>query len=282
MFANKIKINLDVFDNGATATTINVPINMEYQIVDQAELVDDVFVSVETEKAVNPIIDYEKTRFSPIDMVENVVDRITYTVTIDGTSNYGDAGFNQDDIKLRKETFKQTFLNLSFYDTDNPMTQNLISFITLYPEIKSSDLLPVSGTYGLAGQPKPANQIPLSFVLENPNKSIFSSVEGYFIYDYQDELKVGESKFLYMRASFKNAKTGKSTNMMVKNIALPIDNLIHEIYTRYKLTRTENGYFYQIDDTYNGDSPDNFNQNNVIYSSGDNSVLINLYNIRAI
>jgi len=287
MFVNQYQLNLDAFSSGATEMYINIPITMNNQMVDQAELVDRVFVDVETEKAINPIVDYEKVRFLPYTTDGGVVKRVVYNVNLlsgaSYVSNYSVANFTDDEIKFGYESFRQTFLNLNFYDSDNPLTQNLISNITLYSQLKTSDLLPFGAPGSSVGQPKPANQIPIMFVLENPLVSLKGFSEGYHIYDYKDELQIGESKYLYMRASFNNAKTGIPTNMMVKNIALPIDELIHELYTRYKLTRTNTGYYYEIDETYQGNSA-NTGTNNVIctHNVANNMVTVNLFQIMAL
>jgi hypothetical protein len=37
---------------------------------------------------------------------------------------------------------------------------------------------------------------------------------------------------------------------MVKQTSDTIDNLVNNLYTRYVLTRTSNGYYYNIDPTY--------------------------------
>lgn len=278
MFVNQYKINLATLSSGTTATTIDIPITMEYQLVDQSELIERVFVDVEVENSINPILDYEKVRFSPLDLSGNDVDKITYELDLLGSLNYGDIGFNNDDIKYQKNSFKNTFLNLSFFDTDNPLNQKLVTNITLFSELKPTDLLPLGTTTGVPGQPKQANQIPLTFVLENPIINPLGQAEGFHIYDYKDELSIGESKYLYMRASFKNAKTGSTTNLMVVNTGTSIDNLVHLLYTRYKLTRTNTGYYYEIDDSYQGLSGMT-GTNNVTYSS--NNVNIKLFNIKA-
>ena len=281
MFVKNYKININTLKSGTTATTINIPINMEYQLVDQAELIDRVFVEIETEKAINEIIDYEKIRFVPINSLNNQINSITYTVDLLGLTTYGAIGFNDNDIKFQKESFKQTFLNLNFYDSNNPMNQNLILNITLFSQLTENDLVPLNSSTGIAGQPLPANDIQIKYVLENPLLNPLGFSEGYFLYDYKDELNVGDSKYLYMRASFKNAKDGKSTNLMVKNTALPIDELIHQLYTRYVLTRTIDGYYFRIDDSYQG-SNILTNTHNVSYSNNNNDVTINLYKINAL
>jgi hypothetical protein len=281
MFVNRYQINLTTIESGATATTINVPINMSYQMVDQAELIQRVFVEVEVEKSVNPILDYEKVRFLPLDLSGAHMDRIIYQLDLFGATNYAAIGFTDDDIKFQKNSFKQTFLNLSFFDNDNPLTQRLVSNVTLFAELRDSDLLPMGTTTGIPGQPKPASQIPLTFVVENPILFPKGFSEGYHLYDYKDELKIGESKYLYMKASFKNAKTGTTTNLMVVNTATTIDNLVHLLYTRYKLIRNNTGYYYEIDDTYQGLTAMT-GTNNVSYVFGPvNEARINLFKINA-
>ena len=281
MFVNQYKINLATLLSGTTATTINIPVTMEYQLVDQAELVDRVFVKTETEKAINPIIDYEKIRFLPISSNQINIPRITYLVDLSGATTYGAIGFTDEDIISQKESFKQTFLNLNFYDSDNPMTQNLLFYVTLYSQLQPTDLVPLAGqTQGIPGQPLPANAITIKYQLESPAVNPLGFSEGYFLYDYKDELNINESKYVYMRASFKNAKTGVSTNLMVKNFALAIDDLVHQLYTRYKLTRTTTGYYYTIDDTYQGNTGLT-TTHNVTYLP-NNEVLVNLYQIKAL
>ena len=288
MFVNNFQINLATLGSGTTATTINIPINMEYQIVDNAELVNRVFVDVETEKNINPIIDYEKTRFKPIrisflgfNTIVTQVNKIIYAVTFLSNSNtYGAIGFTDDDIKFRKENFKQSFLNLNFYDSDNPLSQNLVTNITLYSRLTPANLVPMGSPTGIIGQPLPALQIPITYILENPVFNPRGFSEGYFLYDYKDELLInGPPKYLYMKASFKNAKDGKTTNMMVKSTPQPIDTLIHELYTRFVLFRSPIGYFYFIDTTYQGNGP---NAPNNVIVSGNNDIIIRLYEIDAI
>jgi len=290
MYVNNFKINLATLASGTTATTINIPINMEYQVVDNAELVDRVFVDVETEKNINPIIDYEKIRFMPIGLISQnsqvisvPIDKIIYKVTLIAGNTYGAIGFTDDDIKFRKENFRQSFLDLNFYDSDNPLSQNLVTNITLYSRLTQTDLVPMGSPIGVIGQPKPANQILITYTLESPLLNPRGFSEGYFLYDYKDELQIdGLPKYLYMRASFKNAKDGRTTNMMVKTAAQPIDTLIHELYTRFILIRTATGYFYRIDETYQGNGP--ASPNNVTYQSTltTNNVIVDLYQINAL
>jgi hypothetical protein len=276
MFANRYQINLSTIATGTTATTINIPINMDFQIVDNSELIKRVFVDVEVDKSINPILDYEKVRFLPTDLSLNHIDKIIYNLNLSGLTNYFQIGFTDDDIKYQKANFKETFLNLAFYDTDNPMTQKLVSNVTIYSMLTPNDLQGPSDPF--PGQPKSANMLSLDFVLSNPILNPLGFSEGYHLYDYKDELAIGEYKYLYMRGSFKNAKTGKSINLMVEPTPSVIDKLVHKLYTRFKLIRTTTGFYYEIDNTYHGDGT--VGANNVVFST--NNATINLYQILAL
>lgn len=270
-------------NSGSTATTITFPIDMCFQMVDQAELIETEFVDKEVENAINPILNYDKVRFMPITPNGINLDKLIYNVKVLDSNGqyvnfYGNIGFTDDDIKFKKDSFKQTFLDLVFFDSDNALTQVPINNLTIFSNLNSSDLLPIDTTNGIAGQPKPAAQIPLNFILENPIVNPRGFAEGYHLYDYKDGLPFGGLKYIYMRATFKNAKTGKAVNLMVTQAPQPIDKLVNELYTRYKLTRNTTGYYYEIDPTYNGN--DISGPNNVTYNQ--NSVVVNLYEIKSL
>lgn len=288
MFA-RYQINLTSISSGTTATTINIPISLESQEIGQSELIDKVFVDVQVENAINPISDYEKVRFLPLTFYNKPLITITYRLDLSGLTDYKAIGFTNDDIKYEKSCFKESFIYMGFYDSPNPMTQRLISYTTIFSKLNENDFLGVESgqtkiygsVIGIPGQPVPANEVKLHFVVENPILKPKGFSEGYYLYDYRDELKIGEFKYLYMRASFKNAKTGKSVNLMTKNKALPVNSLVHELYTRYILSRDKTGYYYKIDNSYQGSLvEDIFNiEHNV--SEINNEITVSLYQIQA-
>lgn len=272
MFVNQFKINLSIISTGTTANYINIPINMEYQIVDNAELIERVFVDSEIQKSINPIIDYEKVRFLPIDITGVNLVNMIYAVTFLSGTRYSDIGFNNDDIKFEKNSFKETFLKLSFYDTPNPLDQRLISTILLYPHLMQNDLYDNTAVFpNIPGQPRPANQIFVRFTLSSPIINPRGNSEGYYLYEYKDEVTSIAPKELFMKATFNNAKTGKSTNLMVDNTPHTIDNLINKLHTKYVLTRNSTGFFYEIDSSYS---------TNVSYIGSN--VTVNLYEIQVL
>jgi hypothetical protein len=181
MFVNSYKINIKTMQSGTTNTTINIPINIDYQLVDQSELVQRVFVDTEVEKAINPIFDYEKARLSPLTPTSNGVNNITYSVYLLVNGNikiptfYSDINFTNDDIKVKKNSFTDSYLNLNFYDSDKALEQRLINNLTLYPFLTSDDLISqsaaIASTNVMPGTPKPASQIPVRFVLSDMIKN---------------------------------------------------------------------------------------------------------------
>jgi hypothetical protein len=242
-----------------TGTSINIPINIEYQIVDNAELIERLIANTEAQKAVNPILDYDKFRFLPIDNNNVQLGNINYNLYFLDDSNvlrtptyYSQIGFDDSDIKFLRSNFTESYLELEFFDTDNPMTQNLISLITIYNRLSKGDYYP-AGTPApnTAGLPLPASQIPVNLLLSNPLIVKEGFYEGYYIYTYKDDLILnGLPKYLYMRASYFNAKTGKFIPLSTDSTQAKIDTLIKKFYTRYELYRTTNGFYYKISDTH--------------------------------
>ena len=276
MSVDRIKINLKTLNSGATDNYVNIPINMEYQLVDTAELVERVFVDVETKKAINKILDYDRVRFVPIDSNGNVINNIVYNTNYllpngSYTNNYGDIGFVYDDVKFRRNSFFKSFLRISLYDSDDAMSQNFVGFMTLFCKLKRIDLEQSNTLTSVFGMPKPVNQIVTTFVVENPILNKESNAEGYYLYYYKDSLNIGETKTLYMKASFMNSKTGLQKNMMITNTVPPsLTDLVAEQHIKIFITRTSTGYYYRFDDT----------KSNI--SLSNNQVIVNLYEVKSL
>lgn len=276
--STKYKIRISEL-SGVTDTIIKLPINLTPQMTDQSELIETKFVDVEVEKAINPILDYEKARFSPIftgATTNTLVQNITYNVKFINSvgfpttsSFYSDISISDNDIKFGKKRFENSFLNLSFYDTDRATDQRLLSFINIFPRLTTSDIQDSTGV--TPGLPRPANQIPISFTLTNPIKDPSGFAEGFYIYNFKDEVTSTLPKELFMRATFNNASDGVSTNMMTEGQPYFINDLVHKLYTKYVLYRDNTGYFYAIDENYS---------NNVTRIGDD--IIINVYQIQAL
>jgi hypothetical protein len=246
----------------SSATTINVPIDLTPQLVDQAEIIDRKFVEVEVENAINPILDYEKVRFLPAIIsptptattVNSVIQiqTVTYQINLLDANNtyfspsttYADAGFDNDDLRFRKNRLIKSFLRLDFYDSDILTDQRLVATMSINPNITYADIQPNISAYPVAQNKQ------LWLQLKNPltNDEVFG--EGFFLYYFKDEVDINLPENLYMRATFINAKTGISKGLMTDQAQVPIDQLVDQLHTRYVLHRTQTGYFYAIDNQY--------------------------------
>ena len=246
----------------SSATTINVPIDLTPQLVDQAEIIDRKFVEVEVENAINPILDYEKVRFLPAIIsptptattVNSVIQiqTVTYQINLLDANNtyfspsttYADAGFDNDDLRFRKNRLIKSFLRLDFYDSDILTDQRLVATMSINPNITYADIQPNISAYPVAQNKQ------LWLQLKNPltNDEVFG--EGFFLYYFKDEVDINLPENLYMRATVINAKTGISKGLMTDQAQVPIDQLVDQLHTRYVLHRTQTGYFYAIDNQY--------------------------------
>lgn len=281
MPVNKYTVRLKTFDED---THFKIPVNLEFASVDQAEVVNRDFVEEEVENAINPIVDYETTRFIPLSSTGTVIKDLKYKpIFLDDSgallnpTYYSNIGFSNDDIKFQKNRFKKSFLRLSFYDSDVPTDQNLVSFITIFCRLQNGDLRAIVDANGtpspLPGIPETASNIPVRFELTDPILQPEGFHEGFHLYYFKNELKKNDAvpKELYMRADFNNAATGKLTRFITTPDTLPINELIGKLHTRYLLTRTNTGYYYSVDPTYN-------NAQNIVEDG--TRLTINLYEIK--
>lgn len=263
----------------STAYELTVPISMDFQPVDQYDVIKDKFIDVEVENSINPIVDYEKVRLSPIDKGTVKVGKVSYDLRflndLSNTNHWDDIVdensnpvFTNEDIKFRKNRFKKSFLRLNFYDSDIPTDQRLLSFTTVFPELSSDYIHGVNATPpDLPSTPFDFDKIPIKFVLENPITKPKGFAEGYYLYHFKDEIPTE----LFMRAQFNCAADGKTYNFMTTNALLPIDQLVDNLHVKYILKKDNTGYYYTIDDTYSS---------NVTYSAGNTEVEVTLYEIQ--
>ena len=251
----KIKLRIDSIGD---ESHVKIPLSLDFNSVGQYETVTDEFITVETEKAINPIIDYEKVRFTPIfysDTHDDGIDEgklksiveaddmiIKLNFLDDGgdmvlDTKYSDIGFINDDILYSKSRFTNSFLNMNFYDSDITTNQNLVSQITVFSKVGVHNVISHDEPNG--GLPLHVTDFPTRFILNNPIRKPKGFAEGYYIYHFKSEMVAPRE--LYMRASFNNASTGRATIFTSINDTLPITEIMDKLHVRYILTKTEIG-----------------------------------------
>jgi hypothetical protein len=296
MLVDRYKIRLP--EDNSTGKTINIPIDMTFQLVDQAEIIERDFVKNEVEAAINPILDYEKVRFEPARNISAnfviPIPIVVYTLNfLSGSTQpptgyyqnpsqnnatvYGNIGFTNDDIKFRKNGLVKSILRLEFYDSDILTNQRLLFFLNLRPKVTANDVAPPSTSTPYV-QSYSANRKLVSFTLSDTSLNSNGDSNGYNLYDYKDEVAINAPKEIYMRAVFNNAKTGIRTRFMTDydptSIAWPIDIFVDKIFTKYVLHKTILGYYYAIDT--------NYSTNVATLPNTPNTYVVNLYEVAVI
>ena len=207
MIVNKFKINkTELKDN-----TLSLSIGSSFlPTARQHESIETKFSEIK-DSVINEIIDYEKVKLHPIVTVDDklkVVDRIQYNLHFtsngkwdDTPSSISSAGFSGEDITNRRKRLSHSFLRLSFYDSDNLKTQNLLYTSTIFFDINDLYM-----KYLI--EDKNISKIKFEFVVENPKISDKrKSFEGDGLYLFKNDI---DNSDVYMRVDFNNALNGKS------------------------------------------------------------------------
>jgi hypothetical protein len=247
MHVKKLKINVnDVSDD----LHIKIPLTTNHEISDKDTEIDEVLVKKEKEKSINPIIDFEKTKYSPfINDNGNLVNVINIDFTLEFKDNaetkLSDIGFENDDLKYLKNRFTKSFIGMYFFDSDVPTNQNLVSFNTIYCKLTKDE---IQGYY---------------------------FAEGYYVYffkdvvNYKDELPYE----LYMRVEFNNASDGKTSKFGTENSVLDVNSLLNKLHVKYLLKKDKDKYYYEVDETYS---------NNFEYDAETNTLGLTFYELNVI
>lgn len=143
----------------------------------------------------------------------------------------GYAGFNDDnDVYFRRKKIEKTFLRLSFYNSNDPFTQMLLYYSTIFLDsgelytkyisnVNSIDKLP---DVPLIKQSQFGdNNLTLSFnVTDRYNRH--KSSEGFYLYLFPDGIKNGEKRKIYMKAEFNHAGNGKTLPLIFPHTNIPL------------------------------------------------------------
>jgi hypothetical protein len=282
MHVKKLKINVnDVSDD----LHIKIPLTTNHEISDKDTEIDEVLVKKEKEKSINPIIDFEKTKYSPfINDNGNLVNVINIDFTLEFKDNaetkLSDIGFENDDLKYLKNRFTKSFIGMYFFDSDVPTNQNLVSFNTIYCKLTKDE---IQGYYldggdeinPTGGEPKDVTEIPVVFKVANPVTNPDDFAEGYYVYffkdvvNYKDELPYE----LYMRVEFNNASDGKTSKFGTENSVLDVNSLLNKLHVKYLLKKDKDKYYYEVDETYS---------NNFEYDAETNTLGLTFYELNVI
>lgn len=228
MLVNKFKIS-DLSDLEGYLT---IPISSNFSPETQQYENVETYFNFKDSDIINPTIDYEKLKISPIYLSGSTTPYISHLDSLKfnlhfyigstwsiNTTKLSEIGFTKEDVSNKRNKLSKSFLRLSFYDSMDLKTQNLLFYSTIF--VDSDDMY---GQYLNTGVT--FSNIGVSFSVENPKLSKkIKSFEGYNIYLFKDELSKTTKKSIYMRVDFNNASNGRSI-----------------LFTRRDATLNNNGY----------------------------------------
>lgn len=241
--------NEEVFSGTTVITVAQQYINVKVGLEQQQEInlsQDDTYTKLINDEIKSAVVglpaDMEKQIFEPV-YDNNRVTKIVFnlhcrkrdadngwkTITtgnskndwwnsIDRPDSITDLGFTLDeDVAFQRKRLKKTFLRLSFYDSPDKFSQNLLAYTTIFYDTNTA--------YSTWSKNKIKDENDktkaLSFEPINASFSVtdrydyLSSSEGFYLYLYPDQLDKISGDTIYMKAELNNAKYGKIVNLFV-------------------------------------------------------------------
>jgi hypothetical protein len=284
MFVNRYKILASSLLTAPTGSTMVLPFSLDFIPIDNSELVQTEFVDKETKNSINPIISYEKSKFTPYDQntgqeIKEIKIKLWNEPGLPMT--YSDLGVTNEDVKFRRNRFLNSFLRLSFYDSDQVTNTNFLFDIIYFTQI-GSDQKDLTGCSNADpncispnpnyGNPLDVSSLPVSYLLSNPIILPNKMAEGYYLYWLNKDVE-NNPKNIYMRASMNNAVNGRIVQLYsVSDSVLPIydPSLFEKLNVKYTIFKDNNdGVFkYNVDNTLRS------------ININPNLMTINLYKLR--
>lgn len=217
MGVTRIKIKASVGDKKVT-----VPLG---QIFDEAgrEKLIETWEEVKIQDAVNPINDYETTRYYHNNALNQGNTFYNFEFWDEDNSQYEDSfnplGYLDKELAKNKKSFIKSFFKLDFYDTPIRKEQKLMfSMIMPANNCRKEKYVPISKTEDPIEYFTQESKgiYPIQYQIYTPEVQVgpFSGKnENYYIHWLKDrELYTGDT--FYMACNFFNAKTGKSIRMV--------------------------------------------------------------------
>ena len=185
----------------------------------------------------------------------------------------GALNFNNDDVRYQKMKLKKSFIRLSFYDSDNPLTQQLLYYSTIF--LDSGDLFgkfvknratpdgKYFGVFDGADIEDEEKRLSTRFSVKNKYNTDKSS-EGFYLYLFGSEFpKTGEPKDVYMKVEFNHAGYGRTlpfikpplSGQRIISNGIRFDRYFESLYIKLSAKYKPYGdcnYIYYVDENDGG------------------------------
>lgn len=209
------------FSFNADDKSINIPIQINFDMEGRDDAIDILQNQIK-EEVLNPISDFELTRFSHATWdVDTTKTEINYKFNFYNSQgqtdflnnppninqwldDYQNAGFLDEEIYYFANSFKKSFFKLDFYDRNTTENQKILFSVVLPTQqgLKEPGILFANPNLQVLVK-KPL------MVLD----SIGADKEGFFLYWLKNQTYLSQTE-MYMSCKFYNAKKGQFVRMM--------------------------------------------------------------------
>ena len=215
-------------------------------------------------------------------------------------------GFTDDDIYNQKNRVKQSFIRLLFYDSDNPLTQNLLYYSTIFfdsgdlfgkyvkrkawleSEDEDFDHLVTPVVWSPTADTDTCSAVT-SQLMVNDEYDMTRSGEGFNLYLFREDAPVeNDPQDIYMKVEFNHAGIGRTVPLIRwpkekdeegKEIPngnadkLTIENYLSNLYIKVRIALTEKGYVYTFPNTVSSEDKNNGGKRNGIVWENERLIL---------
>jgi len=224
---------------------------------------------------------------------------------VNSSNLIGYLGFTDEDIYNQKNRVKKTFIRLSFYDSKDPLTQNLLYYSTIFLDggdlfgkfVKRKAWLSEDEDYNEVLNPvvwsSAATTDPCSAVtcqmMVNDEYDMTRSGEGFNIYLFRADAPIeNELQNIYMKVEFNHAGYGRTVplirwpkelgadgeeNLNGKARKLTMGTYLDALYIPIQITLTDRGYVYSFPDAISAEDDSKGGRKNGIVWENERLVL---------
>jgi hypothetical protein len=227
---------------------------------------------------------------------------------VNSSNLIGYLGFTDEDIYNQKNRVKKTFIRLSFYDSKDPLTQNLLYYSTIFLDggdlfgkfVKRKAWLSEDENYDEVLNPvvwsSAATTDPCSAVtcqmMVNDEYDMTRSGEGFNIYLFRADAPIeNELQNIYMKVEFNHAGYGRTVplirwpkelgangeeNLNGSARKLTMGTYLDALYIPIQITLTDRGYVYSFPDAISAeDDSKGGRKNGIVWE--DERLVLNLF-----
>lgn len=233
------KIILNINKLGEDGNSIKIPMNNFFIPVDNYEVVQNEYIPDAILEGLNPVEDYEKKRFFPWNGINQIIIRLKQSGST--PLNYDDFGYSYDDLFFLRNSFKNSFIKLNFYDSPDPSNRRLAFQLIIYNQLNEDQRDPI--TKNLLA----VNISPITYRIVDPIKIKTGISEGFYLYWLNNPPNNSYPIDFYMTATYQNALDGVITPLIAYDTPnIPINEFNAYNYVKYTLSSINGISQYKI------------------------------------